>query len=60
MNEQPGPGAYNNDQNFKKTGGKIGTSQRKGIAGTNFTPGPGEYTYDKKPYSAGPKYRFGK
>lgn len=26
----------------------------------NKVPGPGEYTYDKRPYSAGPKYGFGR
>lgn len=59
LKEEPGPGSYNIEEN-KKSGVKIGTAQRSGMGGNNKVPGPGEYTYDKRPYSAGPKYGFGK
>jgi len=44
----------------KKSGVKIGNAKRTGLGGKEENPGPGEYTYDKRPYSAGPKYGFGR
>lgn len=59
LKEEPGPGSYNLNDN-KKAGVKIGTSKRSGIAGASSIPGPGEYDFNKRPMSAGPKYGFGK
>ena len=57
--EDPGPGAYNLSSNPKQ-GIKIGDSKRDAFGKGNKIPGPGSYTYDKRPYSAGPKYKFGR
>ena len=57
--EDPGPGAYNLNNN-SKSGIKIGTSQRAAFGEGGKAPGPGSYTYDKRPYSAGPKHGFGR
>lgn len=60
LNQEPGPGSYNLNDN-KKNGVKIGTSKRSGLgAGGANIPGPGQYTYETRPYSAGPKYGFGR
>lgn len=56
---EPGPGSYNLGSS-KRTGAKIGTAQRKNFESKEENPGPGEYTYEKRPYSAGPKYGFGR
>lgn len=55
---QPGPGAYNAGNQFKKNGPKIGTSKRGGLGNENNLPGPGQYS-NARPFSAGPKYGFG-
>jgi hypothetical protein len=56
---EPGPGAYNLGDS-RKCGVKIGTAKRTGLDCTDKNPGPAQYTYDKRPYSAGPKHAFGK
>lgn len=57
--DEPGPGSYNLSQS-RNVGPKIGTSKRKDLLQKEDVPGPGQYTYDKRPYSAGPRYGFGK
>lgn len=58
-NEQPGPGSYNLGSD-KKPGVKIGTSNRSNLGGKGDIPGPGQYNFDQRPNSAGPKYGFGR
>ncbi len=54
----PGPGSYNIDDN-KKLGVKIGTSQRVNERMKQNVPGPGSYTQNSRPQSAGPHFSFG-
>lgn len=60
MSDEPGPGQYNLSGLLKEGNIKIGTEQRKDLAGPDAKkmPGPGNYNVDK--YSLSHSYGFGK
>ena len=61
IHQAPGPGAYNmNLEGNLQVGGKIGTSKRSNLGANGGNPGPASYNAQSRPYSAGPKYKFGK
>jgi len=55
---QPGPGQYNPSPMKSKGQIRFGSSTRKGLSETTFTPGPGAYTVPSK-VNEGPKYHMG-
>ena len=60
MSDEPGPGAYNVRAIEKEGYMKIGSEQRKDLAGPDARkmPGPGNYNVDK--YNLAHSYGFGK